>query len=70
MTRSHYVINIAKKSGSGQFGDTYQHFGKVVIDDTREVARDRLAEFKRRFPDSDGFSVTMTYWKCVGESVE
>ena len=70
MTSSHYVIDIAKKSGSGQFGDTYQHFGKVVIDDTRDVALDRLAEFKRRFPESDGFSVAMTYWNCVGESVE
>ena len=70
MISSHYVINIAQKSGSGPFGDTYHHFCKVVLDDSREVPRDRLAEFKRRFPDSDGFSVSMTYWNCVGESVE
>ena len=70
MTRSHYGITIAKKALSGQFGDTYHHFGKVVIDDTREEAQARLAEFKRRFPNRDGFSVTLTYWKCAGESVE
>lgn len=63
---SHHRINVAKAEGKHYDGHTrWVHFFFATVRDDAE-ARVVYAEMRRRFPLSDGFSVTVTKWTGTG----
>lgn len=64
--QSHYNINIAKQWAEDEFGKRFRHFAEVTLDCAKVTAYERWYEFQRRFPESEGWRVEMTYWSFEG----
>ena len=63
-----YEINVAIKDKNGR----WRH---LFATDTRSLHTEREAKelyelFKEKFPESEGYDITVTYWKSLGHSVE
>ena len=63
-----YEINVAIKDKNGR----WRH---LFATDTRSLHTEREAKelyelFKEKFPESEGYDITVTYWESLGHSVE
>ena len=56
----YYRINVAHKTG-GHYFATAEH----SITDQHKAKR-TLEDFRNRFPDSEGWKITCTYWQTIG----
>ena len=63
MIHNHYRINVAKNG---------LHFFATAPDSITEPhhMKEVLKELREKFPESDGYEVTVTYWKVSGEHIE
>ena len=60
--QSYYEINISK---NGQFV-----FATAERSATSESSAKKLFKLlKEKFPESEGYKITITYWECVGHLV-
>ena len=59
----HYEINIAL-NGKHLFTTSERSL------QSEDRFKQCFALLKEKFPESEGYSVTATHWKCVGQSVE
>lgn len=69
---SNYSLNIARKTGEVAYGGAahYYHFAKVELGSGLLVnVMERAKEVSARFPEADGFKVTLTYWDCRGQGI-
>jgi hypothetical protein len=62
---SHYQINVSQ-SGSHYFSTSAEHGHFLSEYEAEKMVRD----FRERFPESEGFEVTCTYWECRGHRKE
>lgn len=65
---SGYEINVAKKDSWGM----WRH---LFVTDTRSLhteseAKELYELFKEKFPESEGYDISVTCWETVGRSVE
>lgn len=61
--QSYYEINVSR--------DGQHYFATAPRSFTRESeATTALEDFRVRFPKSEGFSIGLTYWRCVGKIVQ
>lgn len=58
---SRYIVNISQ---NGLFWGRLEYTGVM---ESRAIAR--AEEVRKRFPESEGFKVELTYWGCAGKSV-
>lgn len=63
-----YEINVAKKDSRGM----WRH---LFATDTRSLHTERDAKelyelFQEKFPESEGYTIMVTYWHSIGEHVE
>lgn len=62
-SQSHYKVNVSK-DGKHFFATAT----RSIVEDTKLTMV--FKELITRFPESEGFKVTVTYWSCSGQSVE
>lgn len=68
----HYSINVARQEGTYMDGHPrFIHLFATAPGSCRDRdhADDVLANLRARFPEADGFKITMTHWVCRGEQV-
>ena len=69
----HYSINVAQRDGTHFDGrPRFVHFFATAPGScrTREQADDVLIALRARFPEEEGFEITVTHWVCRGHGVE
>lgn len=59
---SFHRINVSR-DGQFYFRADNEHISK-------QGAETMVREFRLRFPESDGFKVSLIYWACAGHNVE
>lgn len=65
---NYYRINVAK-DGAYLFATEAVGGGGGGIT-SLEKAKEVIRLLKERLPESEGYSVTCTYWRCSGEQIE
>lgn len=63
-----YEINVAVKNKNGR----WRH---LFATDTRSLHTEKDAKelyelFKEKFPESEGYDISVTYWETIGHHVE
>lgn len=59
---SFYRFNIAQHG---------RHHSKIDNEWIRlDGAKEMLEDYRKRFPADEGFEVTLTYWECLGNTIE
>ena len=65
---SKYIINVAENMGNRSDNSIrWQHFFRVDAGSSYEKAQDILHSLRNAYPEN---SVTVTYWKAEGKSIE
>lgn len=68
----HFRINVAERDGTNWDGSPrFVHLFATAPESCRDRHRadDVLIAIKARFPEEEGFKVTMTHWVCRGQEV-
>jgi hypothetical protein len=62
---SYFEINVAKL-----VGQRWEHYFATAPRSFRdkETAYAALCDLRERFPSTEGFKITMTYWECIGRA--
>jgi hypothetical protein len=69
----HYSINVSERDGTHFDGrPRFVHLFATAPGSLRDKAKadDVLIAIKARFPEAEGFKVSMTQWVCRGHAVE
>lgn len=68
--QSHHNINVARriKDPSRREGFRMEHFFRVLVEDSYR-AKDVAQELLVRFPQTEGFKITITEWTGSGRDV-
>lgn len=70
-----YEINVAKSAGFDWTRERhrYVHECKIVlgaIASSEKQARAVLQDYRKRFPESEGYKLSLTRWQRIGETLE
>lgn len=69
---SNYEMHVTKATGRMRYNQApeYEHVCRIELGGG---LRDRMLKkaelIKARFPESEGFRVSMTYWECMGKGI-
>lgn len=69
----HFKINVAQRDGTHWDGrPRFVHFFATAPESCRdrEKADAVLIALRARFPEEEGFQITMTHWVCRGHEVQ
>lgn len=63
-----YEINVAKR-------DSWEKWRHLFATDTRSLRTETEAKelyelFKKKFPKSEGYDISVTYWETIGHHIE
>ena len=65
-----YVINVAKRAGFYSDGtQRFAHYCKVEVSGDDDRAREVYADLCKRFPEAEGFGLSLTRWIKSGQEM-